>query len=89
LSAAGRQALAALVEEPTVETLMEASRRFAREAGLLTPRVRETIDDVSEAGGEASMAMLGETVFALGTGLTDAGYDAERCEICLTGAHLR
>lgn len=89
LSAAGRQALASLVEEPTVETFIEASRRFAREAELLTPRVRETIDDVSEAGGEASMAMLGETVFALGTGLTDAGYDPERCEICLAGAHLR
>jgi len=27
------------------------------------------------------MAMLGETVFALGTGLSDAGYDPEICEI--------
>ena len=89
LTAAGRRALATLVEEPTVETLMEASRRFGREAELLTPRVREAIEDVSAAGGEAAMAMLGETVFALDSGLSDAGYDAERCEICLSGAHLR
>ena len=68
---------------------MEASRRFGREAELLTPRVREAIEDVSAAGGEAAMAMLGETVFALDSGLSDAGYDAERCEICLSGAHLR
>ncbi len=88
LTAAGRRSLASLVEEPTVETFMEASRRFAREAGLLTPRVREAIEDVSAVGGEAAMAMLGETAFAVGGGLTDAGYDADRCEISLTGAHL-
>ncbi len=89
LTAAGQRALSALVEEPTVETLMENSRRFAREAELLTPRVQEVIEDVSAAGGEAAMAMLGETVFSVGTGLSDAGYDAEQCEICLTGAHLQ
>ncbi|MFD1596006.1 sugar kinase, partial [Haloplanus litoreus] len=40
------------------------------------------------AGGAASMAMLGETVFALETGLTDAGYDASVCRTCDAGAHL-
>ena len=89
LTAAGRRGLAGLVEEPTVETFMEASRRFGREADLLTPRVREVIEDVSTAGGEAAMAMLGETVFSIGTGLSDAGYDAERTEISLAGAHLQ
>jgi pantoate kinase len=89
LSAAGKQALSQLVAEPTLETMMAASRRFAREADLLTPRLEEAIRDVSEAGGDASMAMLGETVFALDTGLSDAGYDAERCEVCLPGAHVR
>lgn len=88
LSAAGRRALSALVEDPTVETFMAASRRFAREADLLTPTVREAVEAVSDAGGEASMAMLGETVFALGTGLSDAGYDPERCEVHVAGAHL-
>jgi len=88
LTAAGREALSRLVAEPTLPRFMYASRRFAREAGLLTERVRETVREVSEAGGEASMAMLGETVFALGTGLTDAGYDAAACEIHHAGASL-
>jgi pantoate kinase len=41
------------------------------------------------AGGEASMTMLGETVFALDAGLSDAPHDAERCFVSLAGAHLR
>ena len=89
ITEAGRQALSALVAEPTLDTFMHASRQFARETGLLTPEVRETVQAVAEAGGEASMAMLGETVFALNTGLSDAGYDAERCSVSLAGAHLR
>ena len=89
LTAVGREALSALVAEPTLETFMHVSRSFAREVGLLTPAVREAIEDVSATGGEASMAMLGETVFALDTGLSDAGYDAERCSVSLAGAHLR
>jgi len=89
LTAAGKRALSALVAEPTLETFVTSSRRFAREAGLLTPEVEAVVRDVSEAGGEASMAMLGETVFALGSGLSDAGYDAEQCSVSLAGAHLR
>jgi pantoate kinase len=36
----------------------------------------------------AAMAMLGRTVFALGTGLSDAGYDPEACRIDAAGARL-
>lgn len=89
LSAAGEDALARLVREPTLSQFMYASRRFAREAGLLTDEVTETIRAVSDAGGEASMAMLGRTVFALGTGLSDAGYDAASCRTHPAGATLR
>ena len=89
LTEAGRQALSALVAEPTLESFMHASRTFARETALLTPRLREAIQDVTEAGGEASMAMLGETVFALDDGLSAAGYDAEQCDVCVAGAHLQ
>ena len=89
LNEAGRRALSALVAEPTLETFMHVSRRFAREADLLTPEVQAVIEDVSGAGEEASMAMLGETVFALDAGLSDAGYDAERCSVSLAGAHLQ
>jgi pantoate kinase len=89
LVVAGDAALARLIECPTLPTLVAESRRFARDAGLLTHRVRETVDAVVDAGGEASMVMLGETAFALDSGLTDAGFDAAACRTCAAGAHLR
>ena len=83
---AGRWALSKVVEEPTLGSLMYASRRFARETELLTPRVRNAIEAVAAEGGTASMAMLGETVFAVGTGLSDAGYDPSVCYTHPAGA---
>jgi pantoate kinase len=88
LSRHGRQALSDLVQEPTLETFVAASRRFARESGLLTDWVHDVVTDVSEAGGEATMGMLGETVVALDTGLSDAGYDPEVCQVDPTGATM-
>jgi len=79
LSAAGERALSDLREAPGVGTFVAASRQFAREADLLTDRVADAVDDVEAAGGEAAMAMLGETVFALDGGLSAAGYDARAC----------
>ncbi|MDQ2049431.1 pantoate kinase [Natronolimnohabitans sp. A-GB9] len=89
LTAAGKQALSRVVEEPTLLSFLYASRLFAREADLLTEQVARTIDDVTEAGGQASMAMLGETVFALGTGLSDAGYEPSVCATHPAGAMLK
>ena len=88
LTEAGEQALSELVTEPTIERFMRASRTFSRESDLLTPAVQEVIGDVTEAGGDAAMAMLGETVFALGTGLSDAGYNPGVCRIHPAGATL-
>jgi pantoate kinase len=88
LVAAGEDALETLVDRPTLPTLLAESRRFAGETGLVTDRLAGVLDAVDDAGGVASMAMLGETVFALGTGLTDAGYDASVSRTCDTGAHL-
>jgi pantoate kinase len=85
----GKQALSTVVEKPTVDSFMRASRRFARESGLLTDDVRGVIIDVNGAGGQAAMAMLGKTVFALGTGLSDAGYDPEVCQVHHSGATLQ
>ncbi|MCF2240303.1 sugar kinase [Halobacterium salinarum] len=89
LSAAGADALAALRADPTVAEFVAASRRFARAAGLVDAAVADAIAAVQAAGGEAAMAMLGRTVFALGTGLSDAGYDAASCAIHHGGASLR
>ncbi|MFQ3295703.1 MAG: pantoate kinase [Halobacteriales archaeon] len=86
ITEAGEKALSRVVGEPTIASFVYASRRFAREADLVTPAVREAIGDVNEAGGEASMGMLGETVFAFGSGLSDAGYDPEVCGTHPAGA---
>ncbi|EMA46739.1 pantoate kinase [Halococcus saccharolyticus] len=86
LSAAGERALATLREAPTLEHLVSCSAAFAREAELLTERVDAAIAAVEAAGGAASMAMLGETVFALDTGLSDAGYEPSICAIHPPGA---
>ncbi|PSQ44005.1 sugar kinase [Halobacteriales archaeon SW_7_68_16] len=86
---AGERALSIVVSEPTVDGLMRASRQFSREADLLTDRVRTAIREVGEVDGTAAMAMFGETVFALGTGLTDAGYEATVCEPSPGGASLK
>ncbi|WP_435195892.1 pantoate kinase [Natronomonas sp. EA1] len=89
LSAAGERALTRVRATPTLETFMAASVAFAREAGLLTDELRDVLETVEAAGGRASMAMLGETAFALGTDLSDAGYDPAVCAIHPPGAGLR
>ena len=97
LSAAGEDALDRLRADPRLQTLMDAARAFAREADLLVPEVAEAIAAVEESGGDspehaddsgAAMAMLGRTVFALGTGLSDAGYDPEVCRVDAAGARV-
>ena len=89
LDQAGKRGLSRVVEEPTLSSFMRASRQFAREAELLTPEVRDVILEVNEAGGDASMAMLGKTVFSIDGGLSAAGYDPSTCRIDPTGALLR
>ncbi len=92
LSAAGDPALDRLRADPRLPTLMDAARGFADRAGLLVPEVAEAIAaveaDGSDAATGAAMAMLGRTVFAPGTGLSDAGYDPEACRIDPAGARL-
>jgi len=88
LDQAGKRSLSRVVEEPTLSSFMRASRQFAREAELLTPEIRDVILDVNEAGGDASMAMLGKTVFSIDGGLSAAGYDPSTCRIDSTGARL-
>jgi len=89
LSEAGKTALSRVVGEPTLRSFVYASRAFAREADLLTDRVRGAILDVNDVDGEASMAMLGDTVFALGSGLSDAGYDPVVTRTHPAGATVR
>ncbi|MFD1569902.1 pantoate kinase [Halorubrum laminariae] len=88
LSAAGVTALERVRADPRLPTMMAVAREFARSADLLVPEVDTAIDAVEAVGGEAAMAMLGRTVFALGTGLSDAGYDPEVCRIDAAGTRI-
>ncbi|SFR37086.1 pantoate kinase [Halogeometricum limi] len=88
LTRAGERALSDLRADPTPETLLSLSRRFADEAGLMTDRVAAAVEDVRAAGGDAAMAMLGDTVFGFGTALSDAGYDPEVCAVHPAGSSL-
>ena len=84
----GDRALQRLTDAPTLATFMAGARDFAFETGLVTDRVREAIEAVEGIGGLASMAMLGETVFAVGTGLSEAGYDPVVCRTHPPGATI-
>ncbi len=88
ITAAGERALERVRADPTMATFAQAARTFASEADLVTEAVDTVIADVTDAGGQAFMSMLGETVVALGTGLSDAGYDPTVTRIDPAGARL-
>ncbi len=67
INSAGRGALKALLKAPTIENFMIQSREFAIETGLVSERALGIIESVGSAGGMASQAMLGDTVFAIAT----------------------
>jgi len=84
----GQRALKALLKRPGLEHFMSLSRDFAFETGLVSPGAADAIEAVEADGGLASMAMLGDTVFALGDGsaLMEFG-PVGSSRIGTTGAH--
>ena len=62
---AGQEALAALAPNGPISELFGASWQFARDTGLATDRIAEAVTAVQDAGGAATMAMIGETVVAV------------------------
>ncbi|NOZ58102.1 MAG: kinase [Euryarchaeota archaeon] len=60
-----RGCLEELLRAPCAERFMSLSKKFALKSGLARGKVREAIYELEEHGIEASMAMLGEAVFAL------------------------
>ena len=85
----GQRALKAMLKRPGVEHFMSLSRDFAFETGLVSPGAADAIEAVEASGGMASMAMLGDTVFALGDGsaLMEFG-PVGSSRIGTTGAHI-
>jgi pantoate kinase len=84
----GQRALKALLKQPGLEYFISLSRDFAFDTGLVSSRAADAIEAVEAAGGLASMAMLGDTVFALGDGsaLMEFGQVGSS-RIGTTGAH--
>ncbi len=59
----GKRWLKEFMKEISLKNLFRCSKGFAEETGLIEP-VRDLVEAVESAGGMASMAMLGKTVFA-------------------------
>jgi pantoate kinase len=62
----GKRVLKALLKRPTLNDFMSLSREFAIDTGLISSRALDAVEAVEAHGGKASMAMLGDTVFAIG-----------------------
>ena len=68
---------------------MIQSAAFAKDIELMSPRVKDALEAVKAAGGLASQAMLGDTVFAINDNgaLMEIGQVHES-RISNVGAHL-
>ncbi|MDP2217718.1 MAG: pantoate kinase [Methanolobus sp.] len=77
INTAGKTAMKRLMVRPSIENFMTCARDFSIGTKLANEKITEIIDAVEAAGGMASQAMLGNTVFAIGTN----GKDAEIEEI--------
>ncbi len=74
INGAGKKCLKELLKEPTFESFMRLSRRFSVDTGLISSRALDAVEAVEAFDGMASMAMLGDTVFATTPeGLAGAG----------------
>jgi pantoate kinase len=65
VNAVGRECVAKMALSPTMATLMRLSREFMTKTHLASPEVEEAVK-AAEDYGPASMAMLGNSVFAVG-----------------------
>jgi len=84
----GERLLRNLIEEPSIENFVKVSREFAERTGLMSPKVKETLNMLKglDIIG-ASMAMIGDTVFVLAD--TDILWEVqealeETCALTLT-----
>lgn len=65
ITSMGKGAMKRLMASPTFETFMQCSRDFALGTGLASAVIIDAIEAVESAGGLASQAMLGQSVFAI------------------------
>lgn len=89
INRAGKSRFKKLLNKPTIENFMIQSAAFAKDIELMSPRVKDAIEAVKAAGGLASQAMLGDTVFAINDNgaLMEFG-EVHESRISNVGAHL-
>ncbi len=75
ISDIGSKCLDEFDKNPDFNAFLKLSKRFALETGLVTPRMEEALDNVSEIG-DGSVVMLGNSIFVFG----DAGEIEERLQ---------
>lgn len=89
INKAGKFRLKELLKKPTLENFFLQSNAFAKEIELMSSKAKDAIEAVEAAGGLASQAMLGDTVFAINDdgALLEFG-EAHESRISHAGAHL-
>jgi len=77
------------MERPTLDEFMRLSRQFACDSELISRKARDAVEAVDASGGLASMAMLGDAVYAIdpANALSEFGT-VRKTTICNRGAHL-
>jgi pantoate kinase len=89
INKAGRLRLKELIKKPTLDNFFRQSSAFAKEIDMISPQVRDAIEAVEAAGGLASQAMLGNTVFAINdNGALSKFGEVHTSRISHAGAHL-
>ena len=64
INESGKKCLKTLLKKPTFDQFMKLSREFSVETGLISEKALAAVKAVEANGGMASMAMLGDSVFA-------------------------
>ncbi|PSQ17365.1 GHMP kinase [Halobacteriales archaeon QS_8_69_26] len=80
----GNEQIDALSDPPTMREFAERSRTLVRETGVATEFVEAELRRVRDAGGAGSMALFGDTVFAVGV----EGVLDNRTRVAAEGARV-
>lgn len=89
INKAGKSRLKELLKKPTLPEFFRKSYAFAKDIELMSPPVKDAIEAVEAAGGMASQAMLGDTVFAINdNGALSEFGEVHASRISHAGAHL-
>jgi len=85
----GSAALKRLLQKPTFDEFMHLSTQFAYDTELISPKAQDTVEAVEGSGGLASMAMLGDAVYAVDpANVLNALGTVRKTRIYNRGAHL-